>query len=287
MAKELLGQVYKAHSDSYTVKIEDELIKCGARGLLKIKSDGILVGDFVNVDKTTIVGVVDRKNRFVRPSVANVDCIVAVFSPEPKPDYYLLDKLLVNAVKEDVELILAINKNDIDKDLYKAIKNEYERLGVKVISVSAKTGESIDELLQLTKGKLAVLAGQSAVGKTSLVNKMFGLDLRTGDLSSKIARGKHTTTRSEIFEFGDFKIVDSPGFAVIEADVDLKELPDCYPDYLSVANQCKFRGCTHISEPQCMVKQLVDKGEFSRERYERYVEIYNEISKRRINYEKD
>ena len=135
--------------------------------------------------------------------------------------------------------------------------------------------------------KLAVLAGQSAVGKTSIVNAMFGLDLKTGELSEKIVRGKHTTTRSEIFEVEDVKIIDSPGFAVIDADVDVKLLPECYNEYFNVSSMCKFRGCTHISEPECKVKELVQSGKLSKQRYERYVEIYNELSTRRTIYEKN
>ena len=283
----MLGQVYKAHSNKYLVKIGDSVIKCTARGILKIKSDGICVGDYVMLDKDVITGVEKRKNNFIRPNVANVDMIVAVFSPEPKPDFYLLDKLLLNSVKEDVEFVIVVNKADIDGELFESIKKEYQPLGVKIISVCAKTGDGLCEMKKLLRGKLSVLAGQSAAGKTSLVNSLFGLHLRVGELSLKTERGKHTTTRSEIFEFGDVKIIDSPGFAVIDAEVTLKELPECYIEYANVSAQCKFRGCAHVNEPECMVKKLVDDGAFSKSRYQRYVEIYNEISKRRNIYEKN
>lgn len=285
--KSLIGQVYKVHSNAYFVKIGDSVVRCGARGILKIKSDGISVGDFVCVDNRTIELVKVRNNHFIRPNVSNIDLIVAVFSPEPKPDFYLIDKLLINAIKENVDFVIAVNKSDLDVNLLEIIKKEYSPLGVKVIGVCAKTGEGITELKSILHNKLSVFAGQSAVGKTSLVNAMFNLDLKVGDLSEKILRGKHTTTRSEIFEYENIKIVDSPGFAVLDADVKLNELPDCYPDYVSVASECKFRGCSHVSEPECKVKQLVEVGALSKERYDRYVEIYNDISKRRIIYEKN
>ena len=131
------------------------------------------------------------------------------------------------------------------------------------------------------------MAGQSAAGKTSIVNSAFGLDLKTGEVSEKIARGRHTTTRSEIFEIDDIKIIDSPGFAVIDAMVDLLDLPKCYPEYVEVEYLCKFRGCSHVSEPDCRVKELVNLGVLSKKRYERYIEIYDEVSKRRIIYEKN
>ncbi len=283
----LKGQAYKAHSNKYYVSVNGKLIICGARGLLKIKSDGIVVGDYVEVQGSTITKVLDRKNRLIRPSVSNIDIIVAVISPQPKPDYYLLDKLLINSVKANVELCVVINKSDIESQTQQEVLKEYQGLGVKIISISAKEKSGIYELKKLLENKFAVLAGQSAVGKTSIVNAMFNMNLKTGELSEKIERGKHTTTRSEIFEYENVKIIDSPGFAVIDADVSVKELPECYNEYYEVSNECKFRGCTHINEPECKVKELVQKGVLSKGRYNRYVEIYDELSKRRIIYEKN
>ena len=286
MNKEV-GQVYKVHTNKYFVKVKENLVQCDARGLLKIKSDGILVGDFVEIEKTTIVKVLERKNRFIRPNVSNVDSVVAVISPEPKPDYFLIDKLSVNALKEDVEFVLVVNKSDIDAKLFDEIKDEYSNANVKIFSVSSKTGEGIEDLKSYLGGKLSVFAGQSAVGKTSITNSMFSLQLKTGDLSQKIVRGKHTTTRSEIFECDNVRIIDSPGFAVIDADVELDDLRIFYPEYLEVANLCKFRGCAHVSEPNCKVKEMVENGVLSKKRYDRYVQIYKEIQSRRISYEKD
>ena len=280
MNKEI-GQVYKVHTNKYFVKVKEKLVQCDARGLLKIKSDGILVGDFVEIEDTTIVRVLQRKNRFIRPNVSNVDCVVAVISPQPKPDYFLIDKLCVNALKEEVEFVLVINKSDIDSNLINEIKTEYSNACVKIFSVSSKNGDGISELKLYLSEKLSVFAGQSAVGKTSITNTMFSLQLKTGDLSQKIVRGKHTTTRSEIFEYENVRIIDSPGFAVIDADVELNDLKIFYPEYLEVSNLCKFRGCAHVSEPNCKVKELVDNGILSKKRYERYVQIYKEIQSRR------
>ena len=283
----MVGQIYKAHSNSYYVKCDGKLNKCGARGVLKIKGDGILVGDFVKFEKGVVTEVLPRRNRFIRPNVANVDLIVAVISPEPKPDYLLLDKLLLSAQKEDVEVVIAVNKPDIDDKLLFELSKEYSAIGVRVVGVCAKNGEGIEELKKITENKLTVLAGQSAVGKTSIINSMFSLSLKTGDLSEKISRGKHTTTRSEIFEYDNYKVVDSPGFAVIEANVSLDELPECYPEYFKASAECKFRGCKHVNEPNCRVKELVNDGTFSLNRYKRYLQIYEEISNRRESYERD
>ncbi|MBQ3115702.1 MAG: ribosome small subunit-dependent GTPase A [Clostridia bacterium] len=281
------GQVYKAHSNTYFVKSDNKLHKCGARGVLKIKGDGISVGDYVKVERGVISEVLPRNNHFIRPNVSNIDVIVAVISAEPKPDFLLVDKLMISAQKEDVEFIIAVNKTDIDDTLVNKVREEYAGLPVKILEVSATTKSGLDQLKELLKGKLSVLAGQSAVGKTSIVNAIFNLNQKVGDLSEKIARGKHTTTRSEIFEFDEYKIVDSPGFAVIEADVDIDQISECYPDYFEHLSECKFRGCHHVSEPDCMVKKLVEQGKLSKSRYQRYLQIYNEIAKRREVYEKN
>ncbi len=281
------GQIYKAHSNSYVVMHNGSRVNCRARGVLKIKSDGISVGDYVDVDNDTISLIHSRKNKFARPNVSNIDIVVIVVSPEPKPDYLLIDKLLLNVYKENVKPIIVVNKIDINNTLANEIKTEYSMLDIDIIEISAFENKGIDQLKNILNGKLSVLAGQSAVGKTSIINSMLKLSLKTGELSKKILRGKHTTTRSEIFEYGDLRLIDSPGFAVIDASVELDELPMCYPEFQAVSCECKFRGCTHISEPDCAVKNLVENGLLSKKRYERYVEIYNEILKRRKTYEKN
>ncbi len=282
----MVGQVYKVQSDTYLVKSGNETFLCNSRGIVKKRGDGIVVGDFVNLENKVIKGVLERKNRFIRPSVSNVDLIVLLISPEPKPDYYLIDKVIVNAIKENVKVIFAINKADNDYDLFTEISNEYKDLDIEMHKISAKTGQGVDELKEKLKGNLSVLVGQSAVGKTSLVNAMFGLELKTGELSD-IGRGRHTTTRSEIYEIDGIKVVDSPGFAVIDAEVSPEEFPEYYEEYFNVSSECRFRGCKHIDEPDCKVKQLVNDGVFNKNRYQRYKEIYDELSKRRKIYEKD
>lgn len=282
-----IGQVYKASSDKYIVKLGESLLKCTARGVLKIKGDGISVGDFVKISENTIEEVLPRKNKFIRPNTANIDTVVVVIAPQPKPDLMLIDKLVLNAIKEKTSIIFVVNKSDLSTDLINTLKAEYSMLDIAFVQTNTLNREGIEELKNMLKGKLSVLAGQSAVGKTSLINAMFGLSLQTGNLSEKILRGKHTTTRSEIFEKDQIKLVDSPGFAVLDAQVDLSELNDCYPDYAKVSNECRFRGCSHINEPDCAVKINVQNGNFSKNRYDRYKEIYNEIAKRRKSYEKN
>ena len=277
------GQVYKVQTDSFAVKLNNEIVTLKARGLFKKNNQDIIVGDYVEVENGVISKVYQRNNQLIRPSVCNVNLIVLLISPSPKPDYYLIDKVLVNAIKENIQVIFVINKMDCENTLKEQL-SQYSHLGIDTYQVSSALKTGVTELKERLKGKLSVLVGQSAVGKTSLVNAMFNLNLRTGDLSS-IGRGKHTTTRSEIFEYEDIKVVDSPGFAVIDADVSLDEFPQCYPEYFEVSNDCKFRCCSHTNEPNCKVKELVDKGVYSKERYDRYLEIYKAIQERRKIYE--
>ncbi len=282
----MVGQVYKVLTDTYAVKCNNEIITCKSRGVVKKKGEGITVGDFVEIENGVILSVKDRKNRFIRPSVSNVDTIVVLISPEPKPDFYLVDKVIVNAIKENTEIIFAINKSDLDDPLIDLVRKEYAHLDIEMLKISAKTQDGVSELKEKLKNKLSVLVGQSAVGKTSLVNAMFDLSLKTGELSN-IGRGRHTTTRSEIFEYDEVRVVDSPGFAVIDAEVSADEFSEYYPEYFEVSSNCKYRGCRHVDEPECKVKELVEKGVFSKKRYERYIEIYRDLVKRRKNYEKN
>ena len=282
----MIGQVVKVHSDKYFVKTNNITYQFVARGKLKFNLEKIKVGDFVEVENGAIKKILDRKNSFIRPSVSNIDSILIILSQTPKPDLLLTDILLANAINQGIEVVFAINKTDLGDEVFDEIKNYYKDIGAKFFKVSALNKVGIEELKDYLKGRLTVLAGQSAVGKTSIINALFDLDLKTGELSDKIMRGKHTTTHSEIFEFGDIKIIDSPGFYALDSCVKLEELPDCYPEYAERKQFCKFRECTHISEPDCQVKKDVENGVLSKERYDRYVEIYNQLKMRRKLYEK-
>jgi len=277
----LIGQVYKAHSNEYTVMAEGRFYRLKARGTLKKQEEKIAVGDFVNFEGEVIKSVKQRKNLFIRPFVANIDILLIVISPEPKPDFFLIDKLLINAQAKGIKVIFVLNKNDLESTLKEELKKEYGNLDIESISISAINKSGIEGLKERLKGKLSVLAGQSAVGKTSLINAMFNLGLKTGELSQKIQRGKHTTTYSEIHSYDGVNIIDSPGFAVIDAFVRAEDLMEYYPEYFVLSSECKFRGCTHVSEPNCAVKRAVFDGKLSLDRYERYLEIYKELLDRR------
>lgn len=284
------GQVFKVISDSYLVCSENnQLIKCKAKGTLKLNNlNKITVGDYCVVEDGVITSICQRKNKFIRPNVANIDVFLIVVAPTPAIDWFLVDKVIINAIQNNVQVIIAVNKSEIDNGLYQQIKKEYQNLDIEFFSISALTGEGIDQLKQHLKGKTVVLAGQSAVGKTSIVNKILGTNFKTGILSQKIERGKHTTTFSEIFVNEDVKIVDSPGFAAIDAQISAQQLKEFYPEYENLKEQCRFRGCNHINEPDCAVKEQVKQGVLSQDRYLRYKEIYKDLLERRDkNYGKN
>ena len=280
------GQVIKIHSGIYTVLAAGKKYECSARGNLKIKSEGIITGDYVKIDEAaaTVDTVLARKSYFVRPSIANVDAVNVVIAYPPKPDYFMLDKLLLTLFSKDVEVIISVNKTDLDGGVYSEVYKNYADTGCRMFQVSALTGEGIPELKEFLRGKLVAFAGQSAVGKSSLVNALFGLNLKTDDVSVKTGRGRHTTTVSEIFDCGGIRVADTPGFSIIRPDIPAEDAALYYPEYFKRLGQCKFRCCTHISEPGCKVLYDVTSGELSKDRYLRYKNIFAELKQEKSKY---
>ena len=249
-----------------------------ARGALKIKASGIKVGDGVEFDENNIFKVDERKSFFPRINVANIECVVIVVACLPKPDFMLVDKLIVEARYCGAEVVIAVNKTDIDSDIPDYVAKNYEKAVDGLFFVSAVTGEGMDELKSAILGKFAAFAGQSAVGKSSLINYLFGKDEKVRDLSLKTLRGRHTTTARTIHIEGDHMITDTPGFSSAqEFSVQSVDLPLYYKEFAEYNGKCYYIGCTHISEPDCLVKEALSDGRISKDRYSRYVSIFKEI----------
>ncbi|MBQ7372971.1 MAG: ribosome small subunit-dependent GTPase A [Clostridia bacterium] len=281
----ILGQIIKIHSGKYFVKTESEIIECSAKGALKIKSDGIFTGDFVEFENGVVKSVKTRKNRLIRPSVANVDCMVIVVANPPEPDLYLFDKLISTAHIYDIPFSIVVNKVDFDLKTANIIKENYKDAVENIFFVSAKTGEGFEELSNFLKGKLVVFSGQSAVGKTSIVNRLFGESKRTGEVSVKTQKGKQTTTVSEITERDGIRVIDTPGFTAMDIDIEEDVFPWSYPEFSKYSGECKFADCRHLKEPDCMVRKAYENGLINKDRYKRYCEIYKEI-KEKDRYDK-
>lgn len=222
----------------------------------------------------------------VRPKVANIDQLIIVIASVPKPDLMLVDKLIIYADSKGIDTLLVINKSDLsNKEFLEDIKKQYESVVEDILIMSAKQMRGLEGLKAKLTNKLSVFAGQSAVGKSTILNSLSAkLDLEVGDLSKKTERGKHTTRTAQIFELdNNTLIIDTPGFSLLDLfEVEPKKLHEYYTEFNAYSNNCKYRACNHVemSQTECAVKQAITNGELSSERYNRYLEHYKEIKKR-------
>lgn len=288
------GIILKGIAGFYYVKTEDGLYECKARGKFKNKKLTPLVGDRVlilpeNAEKATIEEIEDRKTELIRPAVANVDQAVIVFAIQnPDPNIVLLDKMTVLALAANLEPVICFNK--MDGDLIgrgEALRKTYELAGFKVIMTSYKQDIGLDDLREAIKDKISVFAGPSGVGKSSLLNKVqSGLALKTGEISEKIKRGKHTTRHSELIELAHGGwVVDTPGFTSLELDyLQLNHVKDYFPEFEEASENCRFDDCVHINEPGCGVLSAIETHAISKQRYDSYKYLYNEIKNTRRSY---
>ena len=320
------GRIIKGIGGFYYIETEKGLYECRARGIFRKNKITPLVGDFVKisvVDEDNKKGVVEeiqeRKTELVRPPIANVNKALIVFAVKnPTPHLSLLDRFIVLAERENLEIVIILTKVDLDEDnTTEKIKEIYELSGYKVIPVSSKSKMNIDKIKEELNNSVVVFAGPSGVGKSSLLNENIdkvkeelkdntvvfagpsgvgkssllnqidsNFQLKTGDVSDKIKRGKHTTRHAELFElkFGGM-VADTPGFSSLTLDdiedIDLKDYFIEFEDY----DDCKFGSrCIHQNEPNCAVKEAVENGEIPKERYESYIQLLNEIRQGKRRY---
>lgn len=287
MDVEKIGKVIKILAGKYWVAENSSIFLCAARGIIRLK-EGIFVGDNVKFIKSPkislITEVLDRKNLLLRPPVSNIDSVIIVIAKEPNPDLVLVDKILINSYSQNILPVLCYNKIDIvDYQEANKIIEQYSTF-LPTFTMSTLTGEGIQELAKHINGKTVCFAGQSAVGKTSILNAIVGLDLLTGEMSKKIKKGKNTTRHIEIYPAFNGEIVDTCGFSLLEnIRINQNELAYYYPDFLEYSSGCKFDGCTHISEPNCKIKEMVKSGKIANDRYQRYIKIFKEIKEFREN----
>ncbi|MDN3014800.1 ribosome small subunit-dependent GTPase A [Paenibacillus sp. BSR1-1] len=290
------GKIVKALSGFYYVLHNEELIQCRGRGVFRKNKVTPLVGDEVvfqaeNELEGYILEVKERKNELVRPPIANVDQAILVFSAvEPDFSTVLLDRFLVLVEFNHIEPLICITKMDLTNSeqnkLIMEYAQQYQSAGYEVILTSSETESGIEQLNPHLNHKISVFAGQSGVGKSSLLNVLRpDLELKTNDISSHLGRGKHTTRHVELIEIGEGLVADTPGFSSLEfTNIEAEDLTACFPELLQKSENCKFRGCLHISEPKCGVKQAVESGEIPAYRYEHYVDFLQEIKDRKPRY---
>lgn len=289
------GQIRKALSGFYYIQSEGELYQTRARGNFRNRKITPLVGDDVVFESTNqtdgyLLEVLPRKNELVRPTVANVDQGVIVTSMvEPNFSYNLLDRFLVTLEYKAIEPIIYLSKTDLvaDKTTIEDVVTCYREIGYTVIAATSDD-EAIDELQRLFPERLTVFMGQSGAGKSTLLNRIVPeLDLETAEISESLGRGKHTTRHVELLPIADGLVADTPGFSSIDfLEIEARELPKQFPEFVAAASDCRFRECMHVNEPQCEVKKQVTEGNIATTRYDNYVQFLEEIEKRRPVYRK-
>ncbi|XMB85613.1 ribosome small subunit-dependent GTPase A [Mycoplasmatota bacterium WC44] len=276
------GLIIKLIGGLYTVKVDGNLIQCKARGKLRHLNVSPKVGDIVELNDDFILDIDERKNELVRPPISNVDQAFVVFSCiEPKLSFSLLDRFMSLITYNNIEVILIITKMDLlNEDETTDFKKqmEYYESFIKVVYTASLDGEGLDGVTELIKDKISVLAGQSGVGKSTLLNQMTGLDIKTQEISKALGRGKHTTRHIELIEVDDGLVADTAGFSSLDfLDMDEVALSHSFTDFFELSHDCKFRGCLHLNEPKCKVKEEVENGKIPKSRYDNYVQFIEEI----------
>ena len=288
------GKIIKGIAGFYYVYTEEYgVLECKAKGIFRKENIKPLVGDDVELellseDELTgnITEILERKNELIRPAVANIDQALVIFSiTHPEPNLNLLDRFLLMMQTQDLPVIICFSKQDIaGEEQQEQLQRIYGNIGYKVMFISAKEEQGVEAVLELLKGKTTTVAGPSGVGKSTLINCICPEALmETGDISRKIERGKHTTRHSELFHVcKDTFIMDTPGFSSLGIfDLEKEELKDYYPEFVEFEDECRFRGCVHMEEPGCAVKAALENGSISKERYENYRLLYEELKRKK------
>ncbi len=300
------GRIIKALSGYYYVRPLDAAadsvpLQCRARGIFKKRGESPLVGDVVDFEETengegAVNVIMPRSSELIRPPVANVDLAVLVFSvTEPVLNLQLLDKFLVHIEHAGIDAVLCLSKQDLAengeeteeaKRAMSDVLRIYEPIGYEVLVTSSKQGEGTSALKERLQGHLAVFAGQSGVGKSSLLNALVpGLTLETNAISNRLGRGKHTTRHVELIDIGGGFVADTPGFSQLDfAELGIEELGSCFREMRELSSSCKFRGCTHIHEPECAVLAALEKGEIAQSRHANYMLFMAEMKEKKRRY---
>jgi ribosome biogenesis GTPase / thiamine phosphate phosphatase len=290
------GRIIKALSGFYYVQTDDGVFQCKGRGVFRKRNITPLVGDFVFFDiregnEGYITEIKDRTNELIRPPIANITQAFIV-SSATMPDFSttLLDRFLVLIEAKGIKPIIFITKIDLltEEQLIKieAYKKDYEKIGYQVELFSSKEPPRAERVKEYLTNQVTVIAGQSGVGKSSLINALSPeLLLHTADISKSLGRGKHTTRHVELIEINNGLIADTPGFSALDfEEIEATDLSDCFPEISDLKDQCKFRGCLHAKEPKCAVKAAIEEKSIPTYRYEHYISFLEEIQSRKPRY---
>ena len=284
--KQLKGIIIKGIGGFYYIEAEGDIYECKARGAFRKKKISPLAGDNVIITvrengENTIDDILERKNFLVRPPVANVNTLVIVSSvKEPVPSTLVIDRLTAIAVSKNIKPCVIFSKSDLGDT--KGLEEIYKKAGIDVCSVCCKTGEGIEKVKEMIKSGITVFTGNTGVGKSSLLNCIDSrFSLETGEVSSKLGRGRHTTRDVTLHKVNDFYVADTPGFSSLDIEsgelIMKDDLPYCFPEFSEYLGKCRFSSCTHTVDKGCKILEALENGNIHESRHLSYVTMYNEV----------
>lgn len=286
MSNLIQGRIIEGRGGFYTIRDEGgNQHTLRAKGRFRIEKIKPLVGDKilflppVGDEEGWIEEILPRTSQLIRPPAANIELMLITISPVPMADLMLVDKMLVRARQENIDCLLVYNKGDLNWEMGEEIKRQYTTARLPFYPVSAVEKTGLGEVVEAMKGKLCSMAGQSGVGKSTLLNALLDLDLETGTISRKTDRGKHTTRHTTLIEKNGLMVLDTPGFSLLELDKKMEpiDLGSFYPDFEPYAQGCYFQPCYHEKEPGCKVLEAAEKGEIHPKRLKRYHALLEEM----------
>ena len=278
------GKIINNISNLYYIESNDKIYTCNARG--KLKEDGIVVGDIVNFNENEhIIEKIEKRINYIkRPKISNITQIICVLSSKnPKPDLLMLDKQLAYAEYIGIKCVIVINKIDLNKEKAKEIKELYNNIGYEVVETNAKEKEGLESLNRILENNISVFAGNSGVGKSTLLNSIFGQELtKSGQISNKNKKGKNTTTNIALYKLKENEyIADTPGFSTFDiSEIESNELAKYFKEFKNYISECEYVGYRHIKEENCGIKSAVERNEISENRYQNFIKIYEELKDR-------
>jgi len=280
------GVIIKGIGGLYFVKVEDKVIECKARGKFRYAGLSPIIGDKVEImletdeSKGVIEKIFARDNEMIRPVVSNVTQAFVVFAfKQPDLNMDLLNKFLVLCEFYKLKIVLCLNKLDLVDGVDEYLIKELKSVGCDIVFLKAKEGEGLEELKTKIKNNISVFCGPSGVGKSTILNNIVGREaMITGDISKKSQKGKHTTRHSELIEYEEGFLLDTPGFSSLSLDfIEKEQLQHCFPEFDNYRSECRFSNCMHYKEPNCKVKEAVEDNEIYTDRYKFYIKTLEEI----------